>query len=112
MKKLKLDPLNVAHWLQDLTDQQFITFFNEHLSERHIYRSERRYLNSHLVLANAVRGIDDDKGWRLQVLCPTPGQDWVADAPVCQFGTHCGFETASVSKVSQCPICGDEATGS
>jgi hypothetical protein len=114
MKSPKLEPAAVARWLQNLTDQQFIAFFHEHLTERHIYREERRYLESHLVLANAKRARDDDETvgpWQLQVLCPTPGQNWSADAPVCQFGTCCGHPTASVAKASHCPICGKEVSG-
>jgi rubrerythrin len=115
MKKPKLEALDVARWLQDLTDQQFIAFFYEHLSDRHLYREERRYLESHLVLANAKRARQDDgtaEEWRVEVLCSTPAQKWAASAPVCQFGTHCGYATASVGKQSQCPICGAAARGS
>jgi hypothetical protein len=115
MKNPKLDPANVARWLQNLSDHQFIAFFAKHLSERHIYRAERRHQDSHLVLANAKRDREDNGTtgpWQLQVLCAAPQQNWGDDAPVCQFGTHCGHETASVSKNSQCPICGGEASGS
>jgi hypothetical protein len=120
MKTPKLEPANVARWLQNLSDHQFIEFFAEHLSERHIYRAERRHQDSHVVLANATRARGDigteDNGttgpWQLQVLCAVPQQNWGKDAPVCQFGTHCGHQTASVSKNSQCPICGGEASGS
>jgi hypothetical protein len=114
MKNPKLEPLAVARWLQNLTDQQFIAFFYEHLTERHIYRAERRYQDSHLVLANADRNREDDgtvEAWRLQVLCSTPGQTWSDDAPVCQFGSHCDYQTASVARISQCPICANEVSG-
>jgi hypothetical protein len=114
MKRPKLDTTTVGRWLQDLTDQQFIAFFYEHLTERHIYREERRYQESHLVLANATRNREDDgtvDAWQLQLLCPTPGQNWTADAPVCQFGTHCDHQTASVARISQCPICANEVSG-
>jgi hypothetical protein len=114
MKKPKLDVDQVARWLSDLSDQQFITLFYEQLSPRHIYRAERRHQDSHLVLANATRNREDNgsvDAWRLQVLCPTPGQAWSADAPVCQFGHCCGHPTASVARRSHCPICGDEVSG-
>jgi hypothetical protein len=114
MKKPKLDGPQVARWLQDLSDQQFIALFYQHLSERHIYRAERRHQDSHLVLANATRDREDDGTvgpWQLQLLCPTPGQAWGADAPVCQFGTCCGLPTASVARRSQCPVCGGAVSG-
>jgi hypothetical protein len=114
MKNPKLEPAAVARWLHNLSDHQYIAFFYEHLCERHIYREERRHQESHLVLANATRNREDDgtvEPWRLQVLCPAPGQNWTADAPVCQFGTCCGHPTASVAKASQCPICGNEVSG-
>jgi hypothetical protein len=111
MKNPKLDPANVARWLQNLSNNAFVEFFNEHLTERHIYRAEARSLDSHLVLANAVRP-KGEKEWRLQLLCAAPDQNWGDDVPVCQFGSHCGHETASVSKTSKCPICGGDASGS
>jgi hypothetical protein len=114
MKKPHRDAEQVARWLADLSDQQFITLFYEHLSARHIYRAERRYKDSHLVLANATRNREDDgsvDAWRLQILNPTPGQAWTADAPVCQFGNCCGLPTASVARVSQCPLCDREVSG-
>ena len=114
MKKPSFEAAQVARWLQDLSDQEFIALFYEHLSERHIYRAERRYQDSHLVLANATRDREDDGttgAWRLQTLCPTPGRNWGADAPVCQFGHCCGHPTASVAKMSECPICGEAVSG-
>jgi hypothetical protein len=114
MKNPKLDPFHVARWLQNLSDQEFVAFFYQHLSERHIYREERRHQDSHLVLANATRNREDDgtvDPWRLQLLCHTPGQNWGAGAPVCQFGSHCGHHTASVARHSQCPVCRGEVSG-
>ena len=115
----------VALWLEGLTDKQFVEFFYEHLSSRHLYNMEREYMDSHLVLANAVRSLEDPDlddqdhwgpdpdrwgPWRLQLLCPVP-QNWVDHAPVCEFGKHGGFETASWAKRSTCPICGKEVYG-
>jgi len=122
-----MDKQEVALWLENLTDKQFIEFFYEHLSSRHLYNLERAHIDSHLVLANAVRSLDDSlsqdpdhwgpdqdhwEPWRLQLLCPTPSEHWVDDSPVCQFGTHGEFETASWSKRSTCPVCGKEVYGS
>jgi hypothetical protein len=114
MKRAKLAAAEVANWLQHLSDQELIAFFYEHLSERHIYREERRHQDSHLVLANATRNREDDgttDAWQLQILCPTPGANWAADAPICQFGNCCEHPTASVARVSQCPICKSEVSG-
>jgi hypothetical protein len=114
MKNPKLDAVNVARWIQNLSDQQFVAFFYKHLADRHLYRAEQRYLESHLVLANAKRVREDDgtiAPWRLELICSTHAQ-WQADSPVCQFGQHCGHDTASVAKQSQCPICLGEVFGS
>ncbi len=114
MKKPKIDSADVARWMKDLSDQQLISFFYEHLSARHVYRAEHRHLDSHLVLANAKRTREEGGlhgPWRVEVLCPTPAENWSADAPVCQFGEHCGVHTASVSRRAQCPVCGGEAIG-
>jgi hypothetical protein len=108
VKKPKLDADQVTRWLSDLSDQQFIALFYAQLSGRNIYRAERRHCDSKLVLANAKRHREDDGTtgpWQLEVLCPTPGANWSADAPVCQFGHCCGHPTASVARLSQCPIC-------
>jgi hypothetical protein len=109
-----MDKTVVAAWLNSLTDQQFITFFYESLSSRHLHEPEREFTQSHLVLANASRMKDENDGWepwQLEVLCPTPGEAWVDDAPVCQYGSHCGVVTASWAKRSVCPICGGEVYG-
>ncbi len=89
------------------TDKQFVELFYEAAEGRHIYGSEREYTEAHLVLANAERyreNGDDWSDWTLQLLCPTPDQDWVDDAPIGQFGEHCGVNTASWSKNSRCPV--------
>ena len=48
-------------------------FFYESLASRHLYKSERSYLDSHLVLANASRILDDDGitwgEWGLELIC-------------------------------------------
>jgi rubrerythrin len=111
MKNPKLEPLQVAKWMAKLSDHAFIEFFYEQLSARNISRAEERYIDSHLVLAAAKR-MKDEQEWKLEVLCPTPNQKWVDDASVCQFGSHCGFTTASISKQSICPLCGEEVSGS
>jgi hypothetical protein len=114
VKKPKLDADQVARWLSDLSDQQFIALFYAQLSDRNIYRAERRYCDSKLVLANAKRHREDDgttEAWLLELLCPTPGTNWAADAPVCQFGHCCDHPTASVARLSQCPICANEVSG-
>ena len=100
--------------LRDLSDKDFVELVYEAANDRHIYELERESIKSHLVLANAVSEKEDDgtwSAWQLQLICPTPTQPWVSDAPICQFGEHCGHETASWSKHATCPICGDEVYG-
>jgi hypothetical protein len=115
MKNPKLDKAIVARWMQNLSNQQFVEFFYAQLADRSIYPAERRYLESHLVLANAKRVREADgstEAWRLELLCPTPNEHWTVDAPICQFGQHCTYDTVSVGKQSQCPICGEAVSGS
>jgi hypothetical protein len=111
MKNQKFEPKQVAKWLNSLSDHAVIEFFYEQISARHISRAEERYIESHLVLAAAKR-VKGEPNWKLEILCPTPRQKWVDDASVCQFGSHCGHTTASVSKQSICPLCGEEVSGS
>lgn len=105
----------VARWLNKLSVYEFVSFFYEHLADRHTSPSERRHLDSHLVLANARRDLEDDGktgAWRLELLCATPEQKWTKDASVCQSGTCCGHVTSSWSKISLCPVCGSAVRGS
>jgi hypothetical protein len=111
MKNPKLEQDHVALWLNNLPDHVFTEFFHKHLSSRHVFRAEERCIDSHLVLGVARR-VRDVQEWKLQILCPTPNQDSVDDAPVCQFRTHCGNVTASASKKSKRPLCGDTVSGS
>jgi hypothetical protein len=111
MKNKKFEPKHVAKWLNNLSDHAFIEFFYEQISTRHISRAEERYIDSHLVLAAAKR-VKGEQDWKLEVLCPTPNQKWTDDASISQFGSHCGHTTASVSKQSICPLCGEEVSGS
>jgi hypothetical protein len=110
-----MDKAEIVAWMSSLTDKQFVEFFYESLASRHLYKSESGSIDSHLILANAQRFLDDDGsawgGWELQLLCPVD-ESWVDDAPVCQFGEHCGLETASWAKNSVCPICGGKVYGS
>lgn len=109
-----MNELSVAEWLNSLTDKQFVEFFYRWLAARHIFREDELYLNSRLVLGNVSRELLDDEtwgDWDFQLLCPTPHVSWVDDAPICQFGHHCGIETASWAKNSICPVCGGEVYG-
>jgi hypothetical protein len=104
----------IVEALRKLTDKQFVELFYLAVEGRNIYEAERSFVQAHLVLANAQRHQEDGEEWspwKLQVLCPTPQQDWTTDAPICQFGKHCDVETASWSKNSQCPICGGTVYG-
>jgi hypothetical protein len=105
----------VATWLNALTDKQFVEFFYESLAHRHLYSSKRKHVDAHLVLANACRELEDGgqwAPWRLELMCPATDKRWADDAPLCQFGEHCGLETTSWAKRSICSICGNEVYGS
>jgi hypothetical protein len=115
MKNPKLDTADVARWMQNLTDQEFVTFFYSQVSERHVYKAERRYIDSHLVLANSKRTCEEGQyvgPWQLEFICPAPQERWHPDAPLCQFGECCGHKMVSVGKTSVCPICSELVYGS
>ena len=96
--------------LRMLTDKQFVEVFYEAVQGRHIWLDHT--YDSHLVLANAFRSLEDAGAtWKVELICPTPNQDWVDDASICQFGEHCGMPTASWAKQSTCPVCGGEVHG-
>jgi hypothetical protein len=100
--------------LKSLTDKQFIELFYEAAAGRNVYHHESEHTESRLILANAERDKMPDSRfpeWQFQLLCPTPGDDWHDESPICQFGQHCGYETASWAKKSICPVCGDEVYG-
>lgn len=109
-----MEKAEVAEWLSSLTDKQFAEFFCESLASRHLYEGERGHLESHLVLANASRTLDDDGvawgEWELELICPAE-EARADDAPVCQFGEHCSLGTASWAKHSVCPVCGGDGCG-
>jgi hypothetical protein len=97
--------------LRCLTDKEFIEIFYEACAGRNIYAGDIG--EAQLVLANAERHPEDDgtySPWRLQLLTLNDG-NWADDSPVCQFGEHCGFETAGCSKWSMCAICGGSVFG-
>jgi hypothetical protein len=115
MKNPKLDPADVAWWMQNLTDQAFVTFFYGQLSQRHIYKSERRYIDSHLVLANSKRTCEEGEyvgPWELEIICAFPQDRSLTDASLSQVGHCCGHKMVSVSKTSVCPICSQLVYGS
>jgi len=99
--------------LRALADKEFLEVFYEAAKGRHIYPAERNVFDAHLVLANSVRDREAGTGerWTVELICPTPGRDWVDDAPICQAGKHCGMPTASWDKHSTCPVCGGEVYG-
>lgn len=109
-----MDKAKVAAWLSSLSHKEFAEFFYKSLASRHLWKEERRFCESHLVLANAVRRLRDDgvtwDEWELHLICPAE-EAWGDDAPVCQFGEHCGVSTASWSKRSVCPVCGGHVYG-
>ena len=98
--------------LKALTHKQFVELFYEAVQGRFIYEGEEMMWDAHLVLANVTRDrTDPPSNWTLEVLCPTPGQTWADDAPICQHGNHCGVDTVSWAKQSRCPICNETTYG-
>ena len=100
--------------VRGLTDKQLVELFYEATQDRHIYELEKENIQARLVLGNAVRDLDDRgrwSAWKLEILCPTPGESWADDSPICQAGEHCGHDTASWAKNATCPICGGEVYG-
>jgi hypothetical protein len=115
MKNPKLAAADVARWMQNLSDQEFVTFFYTQLSERHIYKSERRYIDSHLVLANSKRTCEEGQyvgPWELEFICASPQDRSLRDVSLSQFGECCGHRMVSVSKTSVCPLCAKLVYGS
>jgi hypothetical protein len=102
----------IVNVLRGLTHKEFVELFYEAVAGRFIYDGEEALWDAHLVLANAVRDRGEGNAtWRLELLCPTPGQKWEDDALICQYGEHCGVDTMSWSKQSQCPVCGGQVYG-
>jgi hypothetical protein len=98
--------------LRSLTHKQFVELFYEVVQDRFIYNGEEMLWDAHLVLANAIRDrTESGASWRVELLCPTPGQTWSDDALICQSGEHCGFDTMSWAKQSMCPVCGGSVYG-
>ena len=109
-----MDREQLLDQLRTMSDHDFIELFYLAAENRNVYEGEEEILEGRLVLANARRAKTDEGEWaprELELLCPTPDQDWVSDAPICQLGSHCGFPTASWAKVSRCPICRGEVLG-
>ena len=108
-----MDEQEVSDLLISLTDKQLVEFFYKHLRDRHLYPGEEAHLACHLILGAARRDFDDGRWspWRVELLCPTPAENWNDDAPVAQFGEHCGHHTASWAKHSECPVCGGKVFG-
>ena len=101
---------DLVNGLRTLTDKQFVEVFYEAVEGRYV--SGDPSYEAHLVLANAFRSLEGaGKTWTVELICPTPDQDWVDDAPICQAGEHCGMPTASGAKQSTCPVCGGELHG-
>ena len=67
--------------LRALSHKQFVEVFYEAVQGRDIYSEESNIWDAHLVLANAVRERDEGSvgPWQVELICPTPGQDWQPD---------------------------------
>lgn len=106
-----MNPHDLADTLRRLTDKQFVEVFYDAVQGRHSYDN---VFDTRWVLANAVRERTEDSvgSWTVELVCPTPGQQWPDDAIICQAGEHCGLSTISWGKTSQCPVCGGQVYGS
>jgi hypothetical protein len=115
VKNPKLAAADVARWMQNLSDQEFVTFFYSHLSERHIYKNERQSIDSHLVLANSKRTCEEGQyvgPWELEFICAFPQVRSLSDASLSPLGECCGHRMVSVGMTSACPLCSGFVYGS
>ena len=103
---------SVIDYLRGLTAKQFAELFYESTQGRHPWPGEKELSEARPVLAYATREKDESGAeWELRIVCPVPDVRWVDDAPLCQSGNHCGFDTISWAKQSVCPICGARGSG-
>ncbi len=111
MNKPKLEAAEVAAWIQDLSDQDFVTFFYQHLARRHIYPAERKTIDSSLVLANSKRSCTEGAyvgPWQLELIAPGPQERWHHNAPMRYAGMcGCGHNWVSISQTAACPLCNE-----
>ena len=100
-----MDEKEILTWIQQLTEKQLVEFLYKAFENQ---RTRTDEFASHWVLFEAQKDVDDPD-WTLISLCPYDKQrypgGWVDDAPLCQSGGCCGFETLSIAKHAICPIC-------
>lgn len=102
----------VINYLRGLTAKQFAEIFYSATKGQHPWPEDKKITEARHVLAYAHREKGSpDATWEVNIICPVPNENWVDDAPICQQGSHCGFETMSWAKHSICPICGGEVYG-
>ncbi len=105
-----MDKRIVVDWIRSLTDKQFVELLYEASAGRWTAGDD----GPRIVLAQTRKTGCEGIGpatWEIALLCGTPDQDWVDDAPICQEGVHCGFPTMSWAKRSTCPVCGGTVSG-
>ncbi len=111
MNERTLEATEVAQWIQNLSDQDFITFFYTHMVARHIYPDERRTIDSSLVLANSKRSCTEGEyvgPWQLELIAPGPQERWHSNAPLRYAGVcGCGHNWVSISQTAACPACNE-----
>ncbi len=116
MKQPKFEPAEVARWMRDLTDQEFVTFFYTQLSARHIYPAERHLIDSSLVLANSKRTCEEGQypgPWQLELIGAAPRVLGTENDPLCEAGTcaSCGHKIISICEMATCPLCNELVHG-
>ena len=103
---------DVIAYLRGLTAKQFAETFYVATEGQHPWPGEEKLHEVRYVLAYASRYRGEpEAAWEVMAVRPTPNDDWVDDAPVCQHGEHCGLQTISRAKHSVCPVCGGHVYG-
>lgn len=102
---------DIIKWAKKLTDKEFVEFFYECTKERNIYKAEKEYTESHLVLANAYQHKNEDVWgeWGLEVIAlqdpiKSP-ESYSEEVPICQGGKCCDQDVICWAKNVICPLC-------
>lgn len=97
-------------WLDELSEKQFAEFFYEAVANRST--ADTKESTGHFVLADVEKFPGEP--WEIDFIAvPTSGEQWVDDAPICQWGqcSGCGSNVRSWAKRMRCPVCGEDAYG-
>src|SRR5687768_667857 len=103
----QLDRDSVIQYLRGLPAKALADVFYSATAGKHPWPGDEGWSEGRYVLAAAhrVKGEASAK-WEVSIVCPVTDPEWDDNAPLCQHGRHCGFDTTSWAKDSICPICG------